>query len=100
MTKVQTRIDDMHKGNIKAITNGVSSRVPIVALNAILTGTQRNLHDPVFIEGVKQAEESNEILLGIPLKSLATASLHLLGEKKYVGDDKLIITMIDSKMKM
>lgn len=100
MTKVQTRIDDMHNGNINAITNGISSRVPIVALNAILAGTQRNLHDPVFVEGVKQAEESNEILLGIPLKSFATASLHLLGEKKYAGDDKLIIAMIDTKMKM
>lgn len=100
MTKVQTRIDDMHKGNINAITNGISSRVPIVALNAILAGTQRNLHDPVFIEGVKQAENSSEILLGIPLKAFAAASLHLLGEKKYEGKDALIITMIDTKMKM
>jgi len=100
MTKVQTKIDAMHKGNVDAIMNGISSRVPIVALNAILAGTQRNLHDPVFIEGVKQAEESNEILLGIPLKAFATASLHLLGEKKYVGKDTIIITMIDTKMKM
>lgn len=100
MSEIQNMINTMHKGNIEAITKGVASRVPIVALNAIMAGTQRNLHDPVFIEGVKQAEKSNEILLGIPLKAFATASLHLLGEKKYVGNDAIIITMIDTKMKM
>lgn len=100
MTKVQTKIDAMHKGNINAITNGISSRVPIVALNAILAGTQHDLHDPVFIEGVKQATENNETILGIPMKSFATASLHLLGEKKYAGKDTIIISMIDAKLKM
>ena len=100
MTKVQTKIDAMHNGNIDAITNGISSHVPIVALNAILAGTQQNLHDPVFIEGVKQATKNNETILGIPLKAFAAASLHLLGEKKYVGKDTIIISMIDTKMKM
>ena len=100
MSEIQNMINTMHKGNIEAITKGVASRVPIVALNAIMAGTQHNLHDPVFIEGVKQAEESNEVLLGIPLKAFATASLHLLGEKKYAGKDTIIIAMIDTKMKM
>ena len=100
MTTVQTKIDAMHKGNIAAIMDGISSHVPIVALNAILAGTQHNLHESAFVEGVKRFAENNEALLGIPLKSFATASLHLLGEKKYDGKDKIIISMIDAKMKM
>jgi len=100
MTKAQMRIDDMHKGNVDAIVSGISSPVPIVVLNAILAGTQHHLLNAAFVEGVKRASESDETLLGVPLKSFAAASLHLLGEKKYSGKDSAILTMIDSKLKM
>lgn len=100
MTKVQMKINDMHNGNIDAIMNGISSPVPIVVLNAILAGTQRNLHNAAFVDGVKKASQNNETILGIPIKAFAAASLHLLDEEKYSGKDTVILTMINSKLKM
>ena len=100
MTKVQMKINDMHKGNVDAIMSGISSLVPIVVLNAIVAGTQYNLRNAAFVDGVKQASESDVTLLGVPLKSFAAASLHLLGEEKYSGKDGMVLTMIDNKFQM
>ena len=95
----QTLINAMHKGDIDAILNGISSPVPVAVLNAILVGTQRNLRDTAFIDGVKKAGKSQENLLGIPLKSVAAASLHLLNVQEYSGNDSMVLAMIDSKLK-
>jgi len=100
MSEIQNMINTMHKGNIEAITKGVASRVPIVALNAIVAGTNYKVRDNAFIEGVWKATESDESVLGVPLNAFAAASLHLLGEKKYSGKDTIIIAMIDTKLKM
>ena len=98
MTNIQLQIDDMHNGNVVAIVKGVFSPAPIVVMNAILAGTQHNLHDTGFVDGVRRAVESNEILLNIPLRSVAIASLHLLGIEQYCGQDNMIWSMINNKL--
>jgi hypothetical protein len=95
----QTLINAMHRGDNNAILNGISSPVPVVVLNAIIAGTQRNLRDTTFIDGVKKAGTSHETLLGIPVKSVAAASLHLLDVQEYSGNDSMVLAMIDSRLK-
>ena len=95
--KTQMKINAMHKGDVNIIKDCIVSNSPILLLNAIMAGTKRKLHDDNFIKGVKDAENSDETLMGIPLKKVAAASLHLLGVKKYSGNDETIKTMIDTE---
>ena len=87
-------IDAMHKGDKDIIVKCIMSSNPLLQLNAIWAGTKTGLHDDIFIEGVKNAEASNEILLGCPIRKFATASLHLLEIRKYSGTDAQIKSMI------
>lgn len=97
MTKTQMLIDEMHKGNAKIITENIVSSTPIIVLNAIMAGTKMGIKSPAFLNGVAAAEESSVVLLGIPLRNFATASLHLLGKKEYTGEDPSIISIINSR---
>lgn len=94
MTNTQKMIDAMHKGDAEIIRNCITSKSPILLINAIMAGTKRKLHDDTFIKGVRDAEDSTEVLMGYPIKKAATASLHLLGVRKYSGNDEMIKTMI------
>lgn len=97
MTKTQMLIDEMHKGNAEVIIENISSSTSILTLNAIMAGTKFGLRSPTFLDGVVLAEESDVVLLGVPLKSVAAASLHLLGKKEYTGNDPSVISLINSK---
>lgn len=100
MEKVQKTIDEMHAGNTAAIINNISADVPFIVLHAIMAGTKLGLKEPTFIEGVRSAEENENVLLGLPISKVATASLHLLNDKKYNGSDAVIKELIESKFDM
>lgn len=94
MNDIQVKIDEMHSGIVEAIMQGISSDTPIVILNAIISGTKLGLKNNVFVEGIKKAKANKEILMGIPLKEFAIASLEILGIEKYLGDSKRIKDLI------
>ena len=96
MTNIQQMIDGMYKGNTKLIEECVSSDSHILVLNSILAGTKIELMSKEFINGIQVATENEGILLGVPLKSVAKAALHLLGQRSYDGDDRLILMMIEN----
>lgn len=97
MTKTQMVIDEMHRGNTNVIVASIFDQTPIVVLNAIMAGTKIGIRESAFVDGIKSAEKSDAVLLGVPLSKLATAALHLLGEREYTGDDSAVIAMINSK---
>lgn len=100
MTKTQTLINEMHEGNVQTILDNISSKTPILVLNAIVAGTRQGITQESFIAGVEVAAENHVKLLGIPLSKFAKASLHLLGKRNYEGSDPVVISMIDTNLQM
>lgn len=97
MTDTQLRINAMHRGDTETILACVSAPTAILVLNAIMAGTKFQVTDVNFIKRVQAAEKSDEVLLGIPLRSFASAALHLLRKKQYTGDDPVIKEMIETR---
>lgn len=94
----QEIINKMSSGNFEAILYGAHSNIPILNLNAIIFGTKYLLKDTDFINIIKSSFlNSNITFFGVEIKKIATASLHLLGVKKYTGEDHFIKELIDSK---
>lgn len=98
MTNTQKLIDRMHAGEIPMILENIQARTPILVLNAMMAGVKMGVKDPAFIEGIKKAEKSDVVLLGLPIKKVATAALHLLGQCEYSGEDPVIAALIESKL--
>lgn len=96
MTNTQKLIDRMHAGEIPVIIENIQAKTPILVLNAIMAGVKKGLRDAAFIDGVLKAEESDVVLLGLPIKKAATAALHLLGQRRYTGKDSVIVSLIES----
>lgn len=99
MTDTQKLIDQMHTGDISAILDNIQAKTPILVLNAIMAGVKIGLKDSTFIEGVLKAEENDVVLLGLPVKKVATAALHLIGQRKYTGKDPVIVALIEANLK-
>lgn len=99
MSDIQAEIDKMHNGSIESIMKGISSDIPIVILNAIIAGTRLELKNIVFTEGINKTKRSAEVLLGVPIRNFAIASLDVLGIEKYLGDDIRIKELIDCKFR-
>lgn len=97
MKTLQTEIDRMYDGNFDAILSNISSKNEYLVMNAILCGTKRKIKNDEFIAGVKKAQDSETVLLGYPLKSVAEASLLFLTDKEYDGDDELVKSLIKNK---
>ena len=97
MKLIQNLIDDMYNGNTDAILSGVSSSNDYLLINAIIAGTKQGINEGRFIEGLTSAQKSESVLLGFPIASIATASLHLLQEKKYTGDDAIVKELLENK---
>lgn len=93
----QTLIDRMYSGDKNAIISGIMSERPILVMNAVMAGTKLGVRDTRFLIGLKKAGENDEVLLGIHLRKVAIAAEHLLGIKKYNGDDRTILLMIESE---
>ena len=99
MTDTQKLIDQMHAGDISVIVDNIQDKTPILVLNAIMAGVKIKLKDKAFIDGLKKAEENEVALLGLPIQKVATAALHLLGQRKYNGKDSVIISLIESGLR-
>lgn len=97
MTELQTKIDKIRAGDTAAIIRGISSQSDLIVINSILAGAKLKLADKDFIDGVKKAQNSNVVLLGFPIKSIAEAAIYFLTDTEYSGDDALIRELIDNR---
>lgn len=99
MTNTQLQIDAMYKGNKEIIIEGIFSKSQIVVANAIIAGAQQSIKEPKFVAELKNLVNDTEIvLMGIPVSSIATAALDILGIIKYKGNDEYIQSLISSKL--
>ncbi|HBL40456.1 MAG TPA: hypothetical protein DDY98_02350 [Ruminococcaceae bacterium] len=98
MTDNFKTIQEMKNGNKEIIVDSIVSSSPILVMNAILFGTRDRITDSRFVKGLTRAEDSIDVLFGVPVSSVATASLHLLGQKNYNGEDKQIQAFINSRL--
>lgn len=98
--KNQVIIDRMYAGDREAIISGIDAESPILVMNSIMAGVKMRIRDIRFMNGLKKAEERKEILLGISLSKAAVAAEHLLGIRKYEGDDQMILSMIASEFRI
>ena len=98
MSNVQTTINEMHNGSIEIILQGISSTTPLILLNAIIAGTKLGIKEKEFVEGLKKAEQSEEMLMGVPIKEFASASLEILEIQKYLGDNNRVKEMVQCKL--
>lgn len=90
-------IDEMRNNNLEAIIYGIQSEVPILNLNAIIFGTKFNVTNLEFINRIKDELVNSKVtLFGVELNNYAIASLHLLGVKKYEGNNETIKRIIKS----
>ena len=94
---MQQKIDEMYSGNTEAIIAGVHSKNDYILMNAILSGAKLKIKDKDFIAGVEKARDSEIVLLGFPMKSVAEAAYHFLTDKKYNGGNPIVETLINSK---
>ncbi len=99
MANIQLQIDAMYKGDKETIIEGISSKTQIVVANAVIAGAQQSIKEPKFIAELKNLVNDTEIvLMGIPVSSIATAALDILDIIKYEGDDEYIQSLINSKL--
>lgn len=99
MTDTQKLIDQMQTGDVSVILDNIQAKTPILMLNAIMAGVKIGLKDSRFTEGLLKAEENEVVLLGLPIKKVATAALHLIGQRRYTGKDSVIMALIESNLK-
>lgn len=100
MSNKQTIINQIVSGNEKAIIAGIRSDSPIIALNAIMSGTRCGIANSDFVDGVRDiSTKSSDVIMDIPLRKFAIAALHILENKKYSGDDTIIKALIESRFK-
>ena len=97
MQTMQQKIDEMHGGNTDAIIAGVHSKNDYVVMNAILSGSRLRVKSKEFIDGVKKAQENEAVLLGIPIKSVAKASICFIENRSYKGSDPVVESLIKNK---
>ncbi len=98
MSDKQIIINQILSGNEPIISAGIYSDSAIVALNAILAGTRHTVKNSTFIDGIRNiSTNSTDTIMGIPLRKYAIASLHILGEEQYSGDDAIIKHFIQSR---
>lgn len=99
MSDLKHKIDTMYKGDEETIIKGISSESQIIVANAVIAGTQQGITDTTFVDELKKLVNNTEIvLLGVPISSIATAALDILGITKYEGNDEYIHSLITSKL--
>lgn len=98
--QIQQKIDEIHKGNIAAIIEGVSSNNDLIVINAILSGAKLGVRDTSFIEAINKARLSETVVMGYPMKSVAEAAYHVLTDSKYYGEDNLVKTLLANKFEL
>lgn len=94
MKQMQKKVDQMHSGDIAAIIDGVNSGNDYLTINAVLSGAKHKIKDAAFMDGIEKARNSEAVLMGFPLKSVADAAYIFLTGRKYAGDDGLVKTLI------
>lgn len=99
MNNSQLKVKAMHDGSIEEILNGIKSNNTFELINAIIAGTRMNIKDNKFVDRLESAMKNEETLLGVPVYEFATASLDILGIKKYKGNNRRIKEMIQSELK-
>ena len=97
---MQQEIDEMYNGNVDAIVAGVQSENDYLIMNAILSGAQQGIKNGGFLAGIKKACDSESVLLGIPLKSVAEAAYCFLTEESYLGNDRIVTTLLENHFRL
>jgi len=89
----------MHSGNVPAIIEGINSGNNYLMMNAVLSGAKHKIKDTAFMDGLKKARDSEAVLLGFPLKSVAEAAYIFLTSGEYTGEDAGIKTLIANEFR-
>ena len=97
MKQVQQKVDRMHSGDVSAIIAGIHSGNDYLTMNAVLSGAKYKIKDTAFMDGLKKAQESEAVLLGFSLKSVAEAAYIFLTGGEYTGNDAGIKTLIENE---
>lgn len=97
MQEMQTQINKMYAGDTAAIIRGISSENDLIVMNSILAGARLRVLDEDFLAKIKDAQNSDVVLMGVPLKSVAEAAVCLLTGADYGGDDALVRDLIDNE---
>ena len=100
MQTMQQKIDEMYSGNTEAIIAGVHSKNDYILMNALLSGAKLKIKADDFVDGVEKARNSEIVLMGFPIKSVAEAAYHFLTDRKYNGSDPVVETLIKSKFEI
>ena len=96
-------MDDVKKGTyqplwkqrlVDEIRNGIKSQLPIVVMNAIITGAENRIRDEQFIDGLRRQTENDTLLLNLRIGDFAIAALDVLGVEEYSGSNKTILELI------
>lgn len=96
MKEEQQAIDNMYKGDIEAIKENITSDVPILVMNAIISGVKIGLKDEKYIEKLEMNRLNKSVLMGVCLGSVAQAAVCILTGKPYLGNDSSIKSLIKS----
>lgn len=96
MKEEQQAIDNMYKGDIEAIKENITSDVPILVMNAIISGVKIGLKDEKYIEKLEMNCLNKSVLMGVCLGSVAQAAVCILTGKPYLGNDSSIKSLIKS----
>lgn len=96
MKEEQQAIDNMYKGDIEAIKENITSDVPILVMNAIISGVKIGLKDEKYIEKFEMNRLNKSVLMGVCLGSVAQAAVCILTGKPYLGNDSSIKSLIKS----
>lgn len=95
--QTQQKVDRMYSGDVSAIIAGIHSGNDYLMMNAVLSGAKHKIKDTSFMDGLKKAQESEAVLLGFSLKSVAEAAYIFLTGREYTGEDAGIKTLIESE---
>lgn len=88
-------IEEMQKGNRKAIVEAIESSSPILQLNGLMFASKYSVYEAS--EAVRKLDCKDNKFMGTPLSNFKTATMHLLDIAEYKGDEKQIKDMIKSK---
>ena len=87
-------IDDMRKGDRRAILDGLFHPGAIYRMNAIGFSVVTGIRSVEIEQRIKELREDGAVLDGFSVSDFAIAALHLIGAEKYAGSKPRVKKLI------